>query len=523
MEPSIKILLVEDNPDDAELLQEMLLGVSTVQFEWVHVPRLNDAINRLREERFDTILLDLSLPDSNGQETLAKAYAQAHETPIVVLTGHNDEALAIKSVHQGAQDYLVKGQVDGPALLRSIRYAIERHRLITELDRGRPQQIKIKDQFLSHVSHELRSPLAVIHQFITILLDRLPGELTADQNEYLEIILRNVNQLQKMIEDLLEVTRADTGKLSLHPQLIPVDEVITDVLGTMRVAATGKGIQLSEEASIDLPFAYADPNRLRQILMNLVDNAVKFTAEGGRISVRAQVFWEDPHFLCIAVSDTGCGISTEDSKKIFEALGQVKDSLSMSRKGLGLGLYLSKELVSRHGGRIWVQSEPGQGSTFYFTLPIFSLAYQLAPILLPKNLQFGSIALFAVEIISKSKRELTKSDEPMLREVGNILKHCTLIDKDFLLPRMTTTPWKEIFFIVAFAQQQGAEILKQRICQQIGRYDKLQEADLEAAVSYEPFEIPSGTEESLEGTLVKDLTRRIGARIRRVFQEEEKK
>src|SRR5208337_3023857 len=136
MEPSIKILLVEDNPSDAQMLQELLLGISTVQFEWVHVPSLNDAINHLREDRFDVILLDLSRPDSHGQESLAKAYAQAHETPVVVLTGHSDDALAIRSVHQGAQDYLMKGRVDGPALVRSIRYAIERHRLITELERG---------------------------------------------------------------------------------------------------------------------------------------------------------------------------------------------------------------------------------------------------------------------------------------------------------------------------------------------------------------------------------------------------
>ena len=170
-----------------------------------------------------------------------------------------------------------------------------------------------------------------------------------------------------------------------------------------------------------------------------------------------------------------------------------------------------------------MESQPGQGSTFYFTLPIFSLAHQLVPILLPNNLQSGSIALFAVEIISKSKRELAKSDEPMLREVGKILKQCTLIDKDFLLPRMATSKWKEIFFIVAFAQQQGAEILKQRIYQQIGRYDKLREADWEAAVSYEIFEMPSANGSSPGGSLVKDLTRRIGDRIRKVFQEEENK
>ena len=520
MKASIKILLVEDNPYDAELLREMLLGVSTVQFDWVHVTLLGDALKRLREDTFDAILLDLSLPDSHGQETLAKAYAQAHDTPIVVLTSYADEGLAIKTVHQGAQDYLVKGQVDGPTLVRAIRYAIERHRLVTELDRGRQEQLRIKDQFLSHVSHELRSPLAVIHQFVTILLDRLAGNLSPEQTEYLEIILRNVNQLRKMIEDLLEVTRAETGKLTLHPQLTPLDELITETLGALRIAAAGKRIALSEEVSPDLPLAYADPNRSRQVLMNLIDNAIKFTPEGGTIMVRAGIFSEDPHFIQVAVADTGCGISEEDSHRVFESLYQAKDSASMSRKGLGLGLFICKELVSRHGGQIWVKSGKGRGSTFYFTLPIFSLPHQLAPILHSRNLQLGSIALLTVEVSSPTKRELTKSDEGILWEVGSILKHCTLIDKDFLLPRMAPTKWKEFFFIIAFAQKMGVEILQQRIEEQFGRYQKLQEAGLEAVISSQIFEIPAAGDGRPGDSFVKDLTQSIKDRIRKAFQEE---
>jgi DNA-binding NarL/FixJ family response regulator len=156
-------------------------GVSSVQFEWVHVPLLGEALKRLREERFDAILLDLSLPDSLGQETLAKAYAQAHDIPIVVLTGHSDENLAIRTVHQGAQDYLVKGQVDGPTLIRAVRYAIERHRLLTELDRGRQQQLKIKIVYPMFP----RAPLPGGHPSVCDHPpDRLGGDLSPEQTEY---------------------------------------------------------------------------------------------------------------------------------------------------------------------------------------------------------------------------------------------------------------------------------------------------------------------------------------------------
>lgn len=166
-----------------------------------------------------------------------------------------------------------------------------------------------------------------------------------------------------------------------------------------------------------------------------------------------------------------------------------------------------------------MESEVGKGSTFHFTLPIFSLAQQLAPILRPRNLQYGSIALITVEIFSPQKRELTKSAEGILWEVENLLKHCTLIDKDFLLPRMAPTKWKEFFFIIAFAQQKGAEILQQRIYEQIGRYEKLPEAGLEATVSSQIFEIPRLKNGRPGDSFVRDLTRSIKDRIGKAFQE----
>ena len=157
MKPSIKLLLVEDNPYDAELLREMLLGVSSVQLAWVHVPLLGDALKRLREEKFDAILLDLSLPDSHGQETLAKAYAQAHDVPIVVLTGHADENLAIKTVHQGAQDYLVKGEESLKPLTRAIHYAIERQKAQSRL-----QNLSLVDELTG--VYNRRGFMTIAHQ-----------------------------------------------------------------------------------------------------------------------------------------------------------------------------------------------------------------------------------------------------------------------------------------------------------------------------------------------------------------------
>lgn len=263
---------------------------------------------------------------------------------------------------------------------------------LAELEQTRQQQLELKDQFLSHVSHELRSPLAAIYQFVTILLDELAGDLSREQREYLEIVLRNANQLRAMIEDLLEVTRVQTGRLLIEAQPTSLAELIDETVSSLRALAGAKSIALSTDVSAHLPSAYADPQRIRQILRNLIENGIKFTPDNGTITIRAQLADEKHHAIQIAVADTGCGISAEECEKIFDRLYQGTSSIEASRKGLGLGLSICKELVSRHGGRIWVESQLGYGSNFFFTLPIFSSANQLAPLAVAEHPQKGETA-----------------------------------------------------------------------------------------------------------------------------------
>lgn len=242
-----------------------------------------------------------------------------------------------------------------------------------ELEDVRKQQLLMKDQFFSNVSHELRTPLTAVYQFITIVLEGLAGSLNADQKEYLGIALRNVKQLQAMVGDLLEATRAENGKLAIHPRGVSLNLSVSEIVRTFSANARHKGIELTEDLPADLPLLYVDPRRLIQILTNLVDNALKFTQKDGRISICANVFEEDRGFVQVSVADTGCGISSADADKIFDRLYQVEQSFETNRKGLGLGLHITKELVVRHGGRIWLETESGKGTTFHFVLPVFSL------------------------------------------------------------------------------------------------------------------------------------------------------
>lgn len=241
-----------------------------------------------------------------------------------------------------------------------------------ELDRVRKEQLIMKDQILSHVSHELRTPLTALHQFVTILLDGLAGEINAEQKEYLRIMLRNANQLNQMIDDLLDSTRIDSGKMLFKPVMMSFQRILDEIYLTLRPLAFEREISLTADIDTLLPHLDADPVRVRQVLLNLLDNALKFTPNGGSISVRAGVYEPDPAFVCISVRDTGPGISPEGQKKLFQRLHQEDNADHVSRKGLGLGLYISKEIVSRHNGKIWVESQPGRGSTFTFTLPVHS-------------------------------------------------------------------------------------------------------------------------------------------------------
>jgi hypothetical protein len=186
-----------------------------------------------------------------------------------------------------------------------------------------PQQaLKMRDDFLSNVSHELRSPLTSIYSFSSIIADGLAGATNEQQDEHLEIIQRNVRQLQSMIEDLLAVTAERTGKLNIQPQDASVSEAILDAVHTAEANATAKGIKLSCVIPPKLPLAFADPIRLLQVLTILCDNAIKFTPSGGLVKVETKVFEKVSGYLLVEVSDTGYGIKPELLGRIFEYLYQ---------------------------------------------------------------------------------------------------------------------------------------------------------------------------------------------------------
>ena len=485
-------------------------------FELTHLLRMSEAVLRLAKGGVDIVLLDMGLPDEHGLDTVRRAHAAAPGVPVIVLTGLDDEALAAEAMKEGAQDYLIKGQIESRALPRALRHAIERHRMQTETDLIRTHQIQFKDEFLSHVSHELRSPLTAIYQFVTILVDRVAGELNSEQHGYLEIILRNVKQLQSMIDDLLEVTRVQAGKLTIELQRTSVSDAIAYTVNTLQQAAAVKGINLSSDVERQLPFVCADPTRIRQILVILVDNAIQFTPANGAVKVLARTLGEDPNLLILEVSDTGCGISPGMTEQIFERLFQASDPALGSRKGLGLGLYICKELVARQGGQIWAKSAPGKGAVLSFTLPVFSLSRLIAPALTKEGRAEGPITLVVTEIGSQTGWLSDEARAEQSHGVRDFLQRCLHSDLDILLPKMGVAGAVELFFIVAITDEIGGEAITKRIRERSDDSAHIRQAGLHLSASYRLLETTKrNPSESME-----DFLEKVATKIQELTNEE---
>jgi len=414
-----RVLLIEDNPGDADLVRLRLVeGESHMDVRCAN--RLATGLTSLSDEPPAVVLLDLNLPDSQGADTFRRVLDKAPGVPVIILSGRDDESLAVKVLHQGVQDYLVKGEFDSKQLFRAMRYAMEREVLLKSLEMG------------------------------------VAGPGGPQQRKHLETALKSVTQLHAMIRDLLEAGKAESGQIHLEPRCIVISELIQQTIAMVRRTAREKQIGVDIAVDSRIPLIYADPDRILQVLVNLIDNAIKFTEPDGSIMVKASLVDADPSFVYVSVVDTGRGISAEAKLMIFERLYQDPNALDNNRKGLGLGLYIAKELVRLHGGRLWVSSEPGQGSIFSFTLPLFALSKLLFPGITDQACLRDPLALVRVEFRPLSTPRMWNWKDVCQRCLTT-LGNCVFVDRELVLPAMADVGQ---FFIVSSVEEQGGQIVE---------------------------------------------------------------
>jgi len=260
---------------------------------------------------------------------------------------------------------------DKTDLLEHARQLEERNAELNRANQELARRDQLRTDLVSMVSHELRTPLATVKEFASILTDGLAGQLTRDQAEYVRIIQKSTERMVRLVDDLLESAKIEAGQVLLTKRFVEVRPFVEQIVHSLNPLVDNKQLTVQTRLPEEPLGIFADPDKVTQVLVNLLSNAIKFTPESGRITVSAEERDNDVQF---AVADTGLGIDPQDVPKLFEKFQPLRRGpMSGSAKSTGLGLSISKRLVELHGGRIWVESQLGSGSTFLFTLPKYHL------------------------------------------------------------------------------------------------------------------------------------------------------
>jgi signal transduction histidine kinase len=378
MADAIRVLLVDDDPADADLARLHLQESRLRHFLVRHAESAQDAIALLGHSPFDVVLLDLSLPDSQGIQTLERILSEITDVPVIVLTGLSDESTALQSLDHGAQDYIIKDNASREVLERSICYAIQRQqqnrRLEAMNDRLAQQNRRLEAmneaarEFVDNASHDIRTPLTVIREFASIMKEGLAGGVTQQQSEFLDIILTRVDDLAMLVDDMLDVSKVEAGLLGLLRHAGQLGQAIDHVKVMLDTRAKSKGVRFEVDIPDDLPVVYCDFEKLGRVVVNLAVNAIKFTPAGRQVRLWARR--ADDAVVEVGVTDEGTGISRDDLETIFKRFEQAGHQSHGGVKGFGLGLSIARELVYLNFGQMRVESEEHRGSTFSFTVPV---------------------------------------------------------------------------------------------------------------------------------------------------------
>jgi signal transduction histidine kinase len=380
MSNPLYVLILEDSIADFELIEHELNRFG-FDARCKRVETESDFALRLRENP-DIVLADYSIAGFHNIRALEILRESGLVVPLIVLTGAVREEQLVECMKLGAADYLLKDRMIrlGPAIQRALEERdLKRRKLqaeqallqknieLEEQYRRAQEGNRAKSVFLANMSHELRTPLTAVIGCSEILLDGKVGTLTLEQLDFMQDIVSNGKHLLHLINDILDLARVDSGMLPFQPEHIYLPDLVRESVAGLRLLAAERGIAFSSDIQRSAMDVYLDPQRLKQVLLNYLSNALKFTPAGGAITVRAYITagW----MLQLEVEDTGIGIAAGDIELLFQDFHQLDGGLSKGVQGTGLGLALTKRLVEAQGGTVGVASVLGQGSTFFANLP----------------------------------------------------------------------------------------------------------------------------------------------------------
>lgn len=395
--PRVQVLLIEDDPDDQVLIANHLR--SQGGFEVDLADTMPQAIEKLSGGVYDAVVSDLCIPGSQGLSTVTNLRKRCGNTPIIVLTSLEDEAVENDILAAGAQDYLIKGQLGDQAVGRAIRHSLQRQQSLNEVEalveelaeskqllqqqaellkkknRRLRRLYKTAQEFVDNVSHDFRTPLTVIKDYVAIIREEMVGTINDEQRGMLDRVAVRADDLNTMVDDLLDVSKLEAGLLGAWRRTVQVQEILERAEPLLRQRAEVKNVDLVVECEPDLPSVYCDAEKVGRIIANLAINAIKFAGDSGRVRL-----WVEPDFaqgqIVIGVTDNGPGIDPQSLQAIFRRFRQLSSHGKATTKGFGLGLNIAQQLCRLNLGQLNVQSQLGQGSTFSFTIP-FSQPHEI--------------------------------------------------------------------------------------------------------------------------------------------------
>jgi signal transduction histidine kinase len=372
-----RILIVDDEKGIRDVLSQAFTQFGDMEVELAESGA--EALQKIERNRFDLVLTDLTMPKMNGLQLIDEISKNRPEIIIVLMSGEGTIDSALEGMRRGASDFITKPFNLPEMFIRLNRVFDEKHRvkrlgdLIGKLEESileLKKQDEIKSEFVSVASHELRTPLAAIKNAIQLILTGKTGAINEAQTKFLSMAERNISRLTNILNDLLNLSRIESGKMKMDFEKLDLRSLIENILSSFKAQVDGKSITLQMEVPQKVPAVYGDREKVEQILTNLVGNALKFTPEGGEVVISVEPYDGGGKMMAIAVKDSGIGIPPDQFEKIFDKFYQVEGSLQRSVGGTGLGLAITKGLVEAHQGKIFIESGVGKGSTFTFTLPI---------------------------------------------------------------------------------------------------------------------------------------------------------